>query len=505
MPILVELKGCESGCLTQRAINFVMISFGLGLVAGLGQEPWGFWVLTIVALGVWLKRPKSSRRLAFSEGWFFGAGYFTVSLHWIVSPFLVEIGSTGWMAPFALVLMVGGTALFWGLGSYAAYRIAPHSLVLMGLMIAGAEAFRSYIFSGFPWALLGHIWVDTPLAQLASFGGPHLLNLLTVSLGVATAILLQRQLWAVIAPLIAIVSWVFLAVGPVPNYSGPRVRLIQPNATQSDKWDLIKSQIFFDRMINLTQEGPRADLVIWPETAISDLLENAGDSLDQVAQAARGASTVVGINRRDGNRYYNSAIVLEQGAIISSVYDKAHIVPFGEYIPGGELLAKVGIGGFAASQGGAFSAGPKARVVDITAIGNARILICYEGIFAHEIGTEVRPRLLILITNDAWFGPTAGPRQHLAQARLRAIEQGLPMVRVANTGISAMIDGKGRIIDQIEMGQSGYIDVNLPPALAPTIYSKTGDWPALMLLILSVGLCASMSWRSWIDPTDKTP
>ena len=142
--------------------------------------------------------------------------------------------------------------------------------------------------------------------------------------------------------------------------------------------------------------------------------------------------------------------------------------------------------------------------MDVTGIGNARILICYEGIFAHEIGTIERPRLLILITNDAWFGPAAGPRQHLAQARLRAIEQGLPMVRVANTGISAMIDGKGRITNQIEMGQAGYIDAALPPALGPTIYSKLGDLPALLLLLLSGGLFISATTQRWIDPTDKT-
>lgn len=497
-------NGCASVCPTQRAINLVLIPFGLGLVAGTGQAPLGVWFLTVAALAVWLNRPKPTRRAAFREGWFFGAGYFAVSLHWIVSPFLVDIGSTGWMAPFALILMAGGAALFWAVASYAAHRIASRSMILAGLMIAGAEVLRSYLFTGFPWALLGHIWIDTPLAQLAAFGGPHLLTLVAVGLGVAFARLWQRQLWAVIAPLAAVVGWVVLGAGPLPDYAGPTVRLVQPNAAQADKWDPIKSQVFFDRMIGFTQDGSPPDLVVWPETAISYLLEYAGDALDQVAEASRGAPTVLGINRRDGARYYNSSIVLDRGAIISDVYDKAHIVPFGEFIPGAELLAKIGIGRFAASQGGAFTAGSGAAVVDVMGIGNARILICYEGIFAHEVGTIERPRLLILITNDAWFGPAAGPRQHLAQARLRAIEHGLPMVRVANTGISAMIDGKGRITDQIGMGQAAYIDAALPPALAPTIYGKTGDWPALLLFLLCVGLSIGASTPRWIDPTDKT-
>ena len=479
----------------------MLIPFGLGLAAGTGQAPWGLWFVTVAALAFWLNRPKFTRRAAFRDGWLFGAGYFAVSLHWIVSPFLVDIGSTGWMAPFALILMAGGAALFWAVASYVS---RPGSMVSAGLMIAGAEALRSYLFTGFPWALLGHIWIDTPLAQLAAFGGPHLLTLVTVMLGVACALLLQRQIWAVTPPLAAVLGWVILSTGPVPDYTGPTVRLVQPNAAQADKWDPIKSQMFFERMIGFTQDGDPPDLVVWPETAIAYLLENAGDALDQVAEASRGAPTVLGVNRRDGARYYNASIVLERGAIISNTYDKAHIVPFGEYIPGGELIAKFGIGSFAASQGGAFTAGPGARVVDVTGIGNARILICYEGIFAHEIGTIERPRLLILITNDAWFGPAAGPRQHLAQARLRAIEQGLPMVRVANTGISAMIDGKGRITNQIGMGQAGYIDAALPPALAPTIYSKLDDLPALLLLLLCVGLSIFITTPRWIDPTDKT-
>lgn len=494
-------NACASVCPTQRAIKLVLIPFGLGLVAGMGQAPWGLWFVTVAALAIWLNRPKSTRRAAFREGWFFGAGYFAVSLHWIVSPFLVDIGSTGWMAPFALILMAGGAALFWAAASYVA---RPHSMISAGLMIAGAEALRSYLFTGFPWALLGHIWIDTPLAQLAAFGGPHLLTLVTVMLGLAFALLWQRQIWPLTIPLAAMLGWAVLGAGPVPDYTGPRVRLVQPNAAQADKWDPIKSQVFFERMISFTQDGDPPDLVVWPETAISYLLEYAGDALDQIAEASRGAPTVLGVNRRDGARYYNASIVLERGAIITDVYDKAHIVPFGEYIPGGELLAKIGINSFAASQGRAFTAGMGAAVVNVTGIGTARILICYEGIFAHEVGTIERPRLLILITNDAWFGPAAGPRQHLAQARLRAIEQGLPMVRVANTGISAMIDGRGRITNQIGMGQAGYIDAALPPALAPTIYSKLGDLPALLLLLLCVGLSISTTTARWIDPTDKT-
>ena len=468
----------------------MLIPFGLGLLAGAGQAPLGLWLFTVVAMAIWLLRPVATRKQAFWHGWLFGAGYFAVALHWIVSPFLVDPVATGWMAPFAVMFMAGGAAVFWGLASYVAHRIAPRRMAMAAILIAVAEVLRSYLFTGFPWGLLGHIWIDTPLAQLAATGGPHLLTLVTVGLSLSLAWLWRRKVLAGAGPVLAAAGWGMFIDAPAPGTVGPVVRLVQPNAAQADKWDPVQSQIFFDRMIGFTQNGAPPDLVVWPETAISDLFEYAGDQLYLTSEAARGAPTIVGINRRDGARYYNAALVLERGAIVSDIYDKAHIVPFGEFIPGGELLAKIGIDNFAASQGGAFSRGVGARLVNITGIGNARILICYEGIFAQEVHTAVRPRLLVLITNDAWFGPAAGPRQHLAQARLRAIEQGLPMVRVANTGISAMIDAKGRITAQIGMGQAGYVDAMLPPALPATVYSKTGDWPALVLLIVFVGLTA---------------
>ena len=467
----------------------MLIAFGLGLVAALGQAPWGLWPLTIAAFAGWLLRPAHTSKSAFLSGWGFGAGYFAVALHWIVSPFLVDMAATGWMAPFAVVLMASGAAVFWGTANYAAHRIAPHMLIAPAFMIVAAEALRSYLFTGFPWASIGHIWVDTPLAQLASFGGPHSLNLLMALAAVSVVMLAQRGwVWG-IAPVAFSAAWIGLAVGPAPDdYDGPIVRMVQPNANQAEKWDPIKSQEFFNRMIGFTSAETAPDLVVWPETAISYLLEYADDALDQVADAARGAPTVLGINRRDGARYFNAALVVEQGDGVTDIYDKSHIVPFGEYIPGGELLAKIGIYGLAASQGGAFTPGPGPRTVEIAGLGNARILICYEGIFAHEVGTQIRPRMLVLITNDAWFGPNAGPKQHLAQARLRAIEQGLPMVRVANTGISAMIDAKGRVTHRIGMAQAAYVDAPLPPAADATPYSRFGDWPVLLLLITILGL-----------------
>lgn len=188
-------------------------------------------------------------------------------------------------------------------------------------------------------------------------------------------------------------------------------------------------------------------------------------------------------------------VMIGRGGTIDAIYDKRHLVPFGEYFPGGELAALLGLTGFASSQGAGFSIGATDQLIEIPNIGTARALICYEGIFAEEISVgQKRASLIILITNDAWFGESAGPQQHLVQARFRAIEQGLPMIRSANTGISAMIDPYGRAIHSLGLGQTGIIDARLPTALPATTYSKYGDWPALIACLLLVSFVSTRKY-----------
>lgn len=465
---------------------------GLGAAAGLGQAPWGLWWLTLLALagGLVMILRATRWRAAFLDGWALGFGYFLLTLHWIVQPFYVEADVYGWMAPFALFFMAGGLALFWAAAAAVARLTGPAGIWALALFLAVAEALRAFVFTGFPWVLLGHIWSGTNIAQLSALIGPHGLTVLTLGLAAALAGLIgPGRRWALLLPLVGLVPlWFALAPGaPVPNLDAPVVRLVQPNAPQAEKWDPARAPIFYRRMLDFTAEAPRADLVVWPETAIPYLLEYADDVLAEVAAAADGAPVVLGLNRRDETRYFNSLVVTGPTGAALAVYDKVHLVPFGEYVPAGELAASVGIWGLAASQGGGFSAGADERLIDLPGIGAARPLICYEGVFAEEIRPHgARPDLLLMITNDAWFGHNAGPRQHFAQARLRAIEQGLPMVRAANTGISAVIDGKGRVLGAIALGTDGWLDVALPPALPPTLYSRTGDWPSLLLLALAI-------------------
>ncbi len=476
---------------------------GLGAVAALGQAPTDLWWLTILALAVafaLLARPEQRR--AFWPGWALGVGYFAVSLRWIVSPFLVHIERDGWMAPFALILMAAGFALFWGLAHWIALRVLRGGVWALCLTIMLAELTRSLILTGFPWALVGHALIPTPLVQLAGFGGPHLLTLVVLGLAAALASVRLAQVGA--ALIAGAVAWVTLIPAPIePATDQPVVRLIQPNAPQEEKWDPFKSQIFFDRMIGFTGEGAVPDLVVWPESAIAMLLNYAGEALTQVSDAARGAPLIVGVNREEQGLYYNSFVHLGRGGEIAGFYDKQHLVPFGEFIPGGDVLHEIGIRGFGSSYGGGFTAGRGLQQLTIPGIGPIRPLICYEGIFSEEIGgSDDRPRALVLITNDAWFGKGAGPFQHLAQARLRAIEQGLPMVRVANTGVSAMIDSAGRITGSIDLNTAGYLDVALPAARARTVYSRLGDYPISIVLALFSGM---LWWRNRHVAVDRTP
>lgn len=477
----------------RRAWFWVIAMAALGAVAALGQAPFDLWPATVLALGaVFALYPfAQSRRQAVNHAWAFGFGYFAFSLSWIVEPFLVDVARHGWMAPFALFFMAAGAAIFWAVAAWVAARLAPRSAMMFALMLVGAEILRSLILTGFPWALLGHVWVTTGLAQMAAFGGPHLLTLLTVISGLAVAALVggNRILGLVSLGLVLALSFV-MRPGPVtaPSADLPVVRLVQPNAPQDQKWDPAYTDVFLDRLSTYSAQGAVPDLVVWPETAVPYLLNHIENDLGFLTVAARGAPLVFGIQRWDADmQAYNSLVVVGPQGDVQSIYDKRHLVPFGEYIPGARLLGDMGATGLARNLGVGFTPGAVPGPVDVPGIGAAVPLICYEGIFAEEISYgDSRPRLLLLITNDAWFGKAAGPRQHLAQARLRAIEQGLPMVRVANTGISAMIDPKGRITGALPLGTQGALDAALPAALAPTVYSRWGDLPVIFMMLLFI-------------------
>lgn len=462
----------------------------LGAAAGLGQAPWGLWPVTLVALALALTALRHERRWrgAFWAGWALGLGYFALTLHWIVQPFLVDVARHGWMAPFALLFMAGGLAVFWGVAAVLARGFGPTArLMALVTLLTLAEMTRSVVLTGFPWALVGHVWIGTPIAQLSAIAGPHGLTFLTLALAAAISVA-GLSLRLVLPGIVVGLGLVAFDPGPAASVSEsrPLVRIVQPNARQDIKWQPGMAEMFFQRLLKLSQGGPAGpppDVTIWPETAVQWMLDDAGGRLRTAAAAAQGP-VVTGIQRREGRRFFNSLVVVDGTGTVVDLYDKAHLVPFGEYMPFGEVAGRFGITGLAASDGGGYTPGPGPGLVEIPGLGAALALICYEGIFAGEVGAMPRrPGLIVLVTNDAWFGSWAGPAQHLSQARLRAIEQGLPLVRAANTGISAMIDARGRVTGQLDLGVEGALDRRLPAPLPPTIYARHGDWPMAVLLL----------------------
>ncbi len=473
-----------------------------GAVTGLAQAPFSIVWLGLIGLaaGFVLFRAAHTSRQAAWIGWAFGIGYFGLTLSWIVEPFLIDIARHGWMAPFALIGMAGGMALFWA-AAFGLARFQGHAIALVVFWTI-AEVARTYVLTGFPWGLLGYIWLDAGLDQLAASIGPHGLTLPTLGGVWALITALSHRKRLILVPLVVVpfvamigfgLSQAVLSQGhpSIGQVAAPRpmVRLIQPNAPQHQKWDPEMIPVFFNRSLGFTSAPAKRatpDVIIWPETSVPYLLDTGQGAFDLISQAAGDVPVVLGLQRRDVSQYYNSLAVLGADGRINDVYDKSHLVPFGEYMPGGALASALSLKGLAANEGYGFGTGEGLRLIEVAGLGHALPLICYEAIFPHEIGDVAgRADWLLHITNDAWFGQYTGPQQHLAQARFRAIEQGLPMVRAANTGISAMIDGRGQITAHLPLGVAGFLDVELPPALPATIYARSGDLPILLLLLIS--------------------
>jgi apolipoprotein N-acyltransferase len=489
-----------------------------GGALALGQAPFSLWFVALIGLlaSFALFRAAQTVRHAALLGWGLGTGYFAGSMYWILAPFQVDAARDGWMAPFALVFLSAGLALLWGAG-FAWARWAGGARA-SGLMLAlgwgAAELLRGYLFTGLPWGLLGYIWVETPVAQLASTVGSYGLTFLTF-LCVGALFLNEkthRRFGIAVFGALGVAAWgagVWMLSQPT-NLSADQaaerayVRLVQPNAAQHKKWDAEYIPFFFDQNLEFTAapaEHP-LDLTVWPETALPYLLEEDQPALKVVARAAGGVPVALGGQRLDlADRAYNSLALLGPSGDLQDIYDKSHLVPFGEYMPGGALAQKLGLRGLAAQLSGGYRAGDGPRLMHFAGQGETAAeatrrfhflpLICYEAVFPRSLHQNgMRADWILHITNDAWFGKRAGPYQHLIQTQMRAIEQRVSVVRAANTGVSAVISPRGEIMAQIPLGEAGWIDAPVPLAQPKGLYARVGDGP---LIIFFIGF---MLWRS---------
>jgi len=477
--------------------------------------------LKSAGLADWLSTILPPRyRAAFGVGWLFGFGYFLAGLYWIGAPFLVEADTFGWLLPFAVTIMPAGLALFFGAATALATRLwLPGWGRILSLAVAfgGCEWLRGHVLTGFPWNLVGYtLSGNDALLQVAALVGVNGLTFLSILLFASPALLSEARGWrhpGVVLPVAALLlAYVFGTTAlrrPMPEpVPGAHLRLVQPNISQAQKWTPDNKSWIFQGFLDLSRldrAGRSDDLagithVIWPESSVPFLLLDSPNALRAIADLLpRGAQLLTGGLRLeqepptgDGSpsrRVFNSLIALDGEARTVALYDKTHLVPFGEYLPLQPLLEAIGLRQLTKVRGGFTAGKADGRLMRIPGLPPFSPLICYEIIFpAAAVPSSAhgadRPGFLLNVTNDAWFGTTSGPYQHLQQARVRAVEEGLPVIRVANTGISAIIDARGRVLDRLPLNARGTLDVELPGALAVPLYGRLGDLvPAGMMVL----------------------
>ena len=500
------------------------IALAAGALSALAMAPFNAWPVLFLTFPVmvWLIDGAGAGRrrgvpAAAMAGWWFGLGYFVPGLYWIGYAFLVDASTFAWLMPFAVLGLPAYLALFAAFG-FALARLIWTSdasrVIALAFSLTVSEWLRGHVLTGFPWNAFGYALSEPlALAQTASLIGLWGLTFLSVAIFASPAVLIdassrRRKPW--IAPAIAlsllvamgIFGGVRLSQQPTSTVAKVKLRIMQPNLQQDVKFNYSAKAEVMQRYLTLSDRasGPQstgvrdASILIWPESAFPFFLTREADAMAQIADLLpKGTVLITGSVRAPDlppgtriTRAYNSIYVIDHDGSVLSVYDKLHLVPFGEYLPFQDWMEKLGFVQLTKVQGG-FIPGTRRRPMEIPNAPRALPLICYEAIFPGDVaGRDDRPGWIINLTNDGWFGISTGPYQHLQQARLRAIEQGLPVVRAANTGISAVIDPLGRVVARLGLGVEGVLDSSLPSAIAPTIYARSGDIPAAIILAVAL-------------------
>jgi len=491
-----------AGSRWRRAVT----SMVFGALTAAAFAPLHAWFVLIPAFIVlyWLAAGARSVGSAAAAGWWFGLGHFAAGLYWVANALMTFPERFGWLAPFAVLGLAALLALFPALAA-AVTRATRTSgiggvLVFAGMWTA-SEWLRAYAFTGFPWNLVGSAWAfSAPMIQIAGLVGTYGLGLVTVVAAAMPAVLADgRGHRRFVAVAIACGALVAVWAGGAWRLSdadpgvvdGVHFRLVQPAIDQRLKWkrELRREHVLGQTRLALTPAERPPTHVIWSETAAPAMLSAEPELVALISSStpADGVS-VVGTLRRtpagEALRIWNSLAAIDATGRFVGGYDKAHLVPFGEYVPFRSIL------GLAKVTAGAtdFSAGPGVTTLRLPGLPPVSPLICYEVIFpAQVVDRQDRPSWLLNLTNDGWYGISAGPYQHLAAARMRAVEEGLPLVRVANNGISAIIDAYGRTVVSLGLGKRGIVDGPLPKAVpTPTPYGRLGDWIVGLLIIAAL-------------------
>jgi apolipoprotein N-acyltransferase len=491
------------------------VGAAMGALASLAFAPYDAWPVMFASFGVlvWLldgchggENTRGARvKSAAWVGFCFGFGFFLAGFYWIADAFLVEPWRDGWLIPFVLagfpawmgLYFAGGAALAMLLWAKGAARV-----LALAIGFGIAEFVRGHAFTGQPWDLIGYALTDTlPMMQLASLFGVYALSVLAVALFAAPLAIFapgpngaEGRLGAsLLAALLLILLGAGTLWGAARLSHGKtvltplRLRIVQPSVSEADKWKPGNQDAIFGDYLDMSRETKGGvglkgiDLVIWPETAVPIPLGNDPEALriignmlpkgtTLVAGSIRLSQTADRLGRLSPIKFYNSLLVIgDQGRLLDS-YDKIHLVPFGEYLPFETLMDRWGIMALTGMRGG-FTAGSGPRRLAVPGAPPAMPLICYEILFPDEVNSDkTRTGWMLNVTNDAWFGRSIGPYQHFHQARVRAVEQGLPLVRSANTGISGVVDAYGRVTAKLGLEKRGIVDAALPAAIPPTLF-----------------------------------
>ena len=487
----------------------LIAAFVAGALSALAFAPFGIFPLLLLSYAALLLALDGVGAMAhplrssFFLGWAYGFGQFLVGVYWVGYAFLVDANAHEWEIPFVEILLPGGLALFPALAAflYAAFRKDDASRIfLFAFAFGAAEYLRGHVFTGFPWNLSGYGWsAALGVLQSAAVIGAYGLSLLTILFGASLALVAEsKSLLPAAMTILFAAMWTGgearLAFANQSDVAGVRLRIVQPGISQREKYQPEFVVRNWERLLDLSRApGAAPTHIIWPEAAPPFLLAREPVAMSDIAALTRDGAILLtgavraGMSHTGKPHYFNSFYVFGRQREPIATYDKFHLVPFGEYMPLQKTMDALGITKVTGGPGG-FTAGDGPHTVQVPGAPPISPLICYEAIFPGEVTGAKRPGWLVNVTDDSWFGPGTGPKQHLLSARVRAIEEGLPIARAANTGISAVIDAYGRIRGALPLGAAGALNTALPASLSATPYARFGNVTTLLLFFVCAGL-----------------